>query len=111
MLSARIARVRSATVPVARRAAASEICSTAWAMMPGQDEADGDREDRDRDEDVLQQGDERGLAGVDGADGQQVAGAVERHDGDHRAGELEAQRAADAAAGRRGGGRETRRQA
>ena len=35
VLSARMARVRSATVPVARRAAASEICSTAWAMMPG----------------------------------------------------------------------------
>ena len=35
MLSARIARVRSATVPVASRAAASEICVTAWAMMPG----------------------------------------------------------------------------
>ena len=35
VLSACIARVRSASVPVARRAAAAEICSTAWAMMPG----------------------------------------------------------------------------
>ena len=35
MLSACIARVRSASVPVARRAAAAEICSTAEAMMPG----------------------------------------------------------------------------
>jgi hypothetical protein len=35
VLSARIARVRSATVPLARRAAASEICSTACAMIPG----------------------------------------------------------------------------
>ena len=33
--SATIARVRSASVPVARRLAAADICSTAWAMMPG----------------------------------------------------------------------------
>ena len=95
VLSARMARVRSATVPVARRAAASEICSTAWAMMPG----------RTRPTVIVRMATatkmscssemSAGWPGIHGADRQQVAGAVERHDGDHRAGELEAQRAAD----------------
>ena len=60
-----------------------------------QHQADGDREDRDRHEDVLEQRDQGRLARLDRADRQQVAGAVERHHRDHRAGELEPERALD----------------
>jgi hypothetical protein len=60
-----------------------------------EDEPDADGEDGDRHEDVLEQRDQRGLARLDGADGQQVARAVERHHRHHRTGELEAERALD----------------
>ena len=53
-----------------------------------QHEPDGDGEDGDRHEDVREHGDQLGALGVPVPDGQQVAGAVERHDRDHRAGSL-----------------------
>ena len=55
---------------------------------PGKDQADRDGQQRDGHEDVLQQRDERGLALVHLVDREQVAGAVQRHDQRHGAGEL-----------------------
>jgi hypothetical protein len=63
---------------------------------PRQHEADGDGQQRDCDEDVGQDGEQRLLVGAHVADREQVAGAVEHHHRDHRAGELEVQRPLDA---------------
>ena len=61
-----MARVRSASVPVARRSAASRDLLDGVGDHAGQDEADGDRQERDRDEDVLERA--RSSAWLSGVD-------------------------------------------
>ena len=57
----------------------------------GQDQPDGDGENGDDDEDVLQDGDKRRVGVRDLGDGDRVAGAVEHDHGEHRPAQLEMQ--------------------